>query len=206
MKLYYSPGACSLGIHILLEEVSAPFELELVALKDGAQFKPDYVAVNNKSKVPALERGDGTVLTEYGAIAAYIARCHPAAQLIPNDAEREARSWEMLEYATATIHMQGYARMVRPYNFAPSESDHDAVRTRGEEIFTKGLKIAGEKLEGHIHAGGLEFSIGDTALFYVSRWAHAKGIEFPPNVAAHFARMLDRPSVQRAMATEGLAL
>jgi glutathione S-transferase len=206
MKLYYSPGACSLGIHILLEEVGAPFELSLVALKDGAQFKPDYVAVNDKSKVPALERDDGTVLTEYGAIAAYIARCHPGAALIPNDAEREARSWEMLEYATATIHMQGYARMVRPNNFAPSESDYDAVRARGEAIFTKGLTIAGEKLEGHIHGGGLEFTIGDTALFYVSRWAHAKGIELPPNVAAHFARMLGRPSVQRAMAAEGLAV
>jgi glutathione S-transferase len=204
MKLYYSPGACSLGIHILLEEVGAPFELSLVPLKDGAQFKPEYVAVNNKSKIPALERDDGTVLTEYGAIGAYIARCHPAADLIPNDAEGEARCWEMLEYCTATIHMQGFARMARPGNFSPSETDHDAVRTRGEEIFTKGLKIAGEKLEGHVHGGGLEFSIGDTALFYVSRWAHARGLELPPNVAAHFGRMLDRPSVQRAMAQEGL--
>ncbi len=206
MKLYYSPGACSLGIHILLEHVGAPFELALVALKDGAQFKPEYVAVNDKSKVPALQRADGSVLTEYGAIAAYIARCHPAAALIPNDAELEARSWEMLEYATATIHMQGYARMVRPYNFAPSESDHDAVRARGLEIFTNGLKIAGEKLEGHMQAGPHDLTIGDTALFYVSRWAHAKSIELPPNVAAHFARMTALPAVQRAMASEGLAL
>ena len=205
MKLYYSPGACSLGIHILLEYVGAPFELALVALKDGAQFKPGYVAVNNKSKVPALERDDGSVLTEYGAIAAYIARCHPAAALIPNGAELEARSWEMLEYATATIHMQGYARMVRPYNFAPSESDHDAVRARGLEIFTKGLAIAGEKLEGHIQAGPQALTIGDTALFYVSRWARAKDLELPPNVALHYARMTALPAVQRAMAAEGLA-
>jgi glutathione S-transferase len=205
MKLYYSPGACSLGIHILLEEVGAPFELEFVALKDGAQFKPDYVAVNAKSKIPALERDDGTVLTEYGAIGAYIARCHPAAQLIPNEAEREARNWEMVEYVTATMHMQGYARMVRPYNFAPSESDHGTVRERGEEIFTKGFAIIESKLQDH-HVWGPDLTIGDTALFYVSRWAVAKAYELPPKVAAHFAWMCDRPSVIRAMTTEGLAL
>jgi glutathione S-transferase len=204
MKLYYSPGACSLGIHILLEEVEAPFELELVSLKDNAHFKPEYVAVNAKSKIPALERADGTVLTEYGAIAAYIARCHPAAQLIPNDAEGEARAWEMIEYCTATMHMQGYARMARPYNFTPNEADYDAVRSRGEEIFTKGFQIVESRLAGHPNAGGLEFSIGDTALFFVSRWAHARGITLPPRVAVHYAEMLERPAVMRAMATEGL--
>ena len=205
MKLYYSPGACSLGIHILLEEVGAPFELALVSVKDGSQFSAEYMAVNAKSKIPALERDDGTVLTEYGAIAAYIARCHPAAHLIPNDAELEARSLEMVEYVTATLHMQGYARMVRPYNFAPSESDYDAVRARGEEIFTKGFAIIETKLDAH-HLVKPELSIGDTALFYVCRWAVAKSIELPPKVAAHFAWMCDRPSVIRAMTTEGLAL
>jgi glutathione S-transferase len=206
MKLFYSPGACSLGIRVLLEEVGAPYESELVSLKDGAQYKPEYTSINPKSKIPALERDDGTVLTEYGAIAAYIARCHPAAALIPNDADGEARSWEMLEYAVATIHMQGYARMVRPGNYAPSEADYDAVRARGKEIFTKGLSIAGSKLGGHPHAGGLEFSVGDSALFYVSRWAHSAGIELPTNVAAHFAQMRERPSVQRALEAEGITL
>ena len=177
-----------------------------MSVKNDSQFKPEYVAVNPKSKIPALEREDGTVLTEYGAIAAYIARCHPAAGLIPGDAEGEARSWEALEYATATIHMQGFARMARPYNFTPNEADYEAVRARGREIFIKGLAIADAKLEGHPHGGALELSIGDTALFFVSRWAHAAGIALPPNLAAHFARMCERPSVQRAMAAEGLSV
>ena len=56
MKLYYAPGACSLGIHILLEEIGKPFELERISLKDGEQYKPDYVAVSPKSKVPAVQR------------------------------------------------------------------------------------------------------------------------------------------------------
>lgn len=206
MKLYYSQGACSLGIHILLEEVGAPFELQLVSVKDNSQVKLEYLAINPKGKIPSLRRDDGSVLTEYGAIAAYIARCHPAAELIPNDAEGEARSWEMLEYCVATIHMQGYARMMRPGNYTPNEADFDAVRARGREIFTKGLAIAGTKLEGRPHAGELGFSIGDTALFYVSRWAHAAGIELPPNVAGHFALMRERPSVVRALAAEGITL
>jgi glutathione S-transferase len=206
MKLYYSPGACSLGIHVLLEEAIAPYELQLVALKDGAQYKPEYVAVNPKSKIPALERDDGSVLTEYGAIAAYIARCHPAAALIPNDAEGEARTWEMLEHCVATIHMQGFARMARPGNYTPNEADFDAVRARGREIFIKALAIIDAKLEGHVYAAGLAYSIGDTALFYVCRWAVNSGIELPPNVAAHYERMKTRPAVQRAAAAEGLTL
>jgi glutathione S-transferase len=203
MKLYYSPGACSIGILCLLEQAAAPYELALVPLKDGAQFKPDYVAVNPKSKIPALERDDGSVLTEYGAIAAYIARCHPAAQLIPNTADGEARSWELLEYAVSTMHMQGFARMARPGNFTPNEADLDAVRARGLEIFTKGFTIVEGKLGGHIPTGP-EFSVGDSALYFVSRWARARGIELPPNVAAHFAYMGAHPAVQRALAAEGL--
>jgi len=58
VKLYYSPGACSLGTHVILEEIGKPYELVQVPLKDGAQFRPEYVAVNPKSKVPALQRDD----------------------------------------------------------------------------------------------------------------------------------------------------
>ena len=206
MKLYYSPGACSIGIRVLLEEVGAPYETELVALKENAQFKPDFLQVNPKSKIPALRRDDGSVLTEFGAIAAYVARSYPESGLIPADPEGEARSWEMLEYAVATIHMQGYARMVRPGNYAPSEADHDKVRARGKEIFIKALSIVEERLEGHPYAAGASLSVGDAALFYVSRWARAAGLPMPANVAAHFARMCDRPAVQRAMQAEGLTL
>ena len=69
MKLYYSPGACSLGIHLLLEEIGKPYELARLNLAEGEQRKPGFAAVNRKGKVPTLVRDDGTVLTEFPAIA-----------------------------------------------------------------------------------------------------------------------------------------
>ena len=65
MKLMYSPGACSVGIHVLLEEIGKPYEAQLVNLREGAQFKPEFTSVNPKSKVPTMVRDDGSVLTEY---------------------------------------------------------------------------------------------------------------------------------------------
>src|SRR5260370_40807128 len=69
MKLYYAPGVCSIGIHVLLEEIGKPYQLELVNLREGAQFKPPFTGVSPKGKVPALGRDDGSVLTEFPAIA-----------------------------------------------------------------------------------------------------------------------------------------
>jgi glutathione S-transferase len=73
MKFYTAPGSCSLGIHVLLEEIGKPYDLVTVNLKDGEQQKPEYTRINPKAKVPALERDDGAVLTEWPAIAVWLA-------------------------------------------------------------------------------------------------------------------------------------
>jgi len=206
MKLYYSPGACSIGIHVLLEEIGAPYEAVLVNLREGAQFKPEFTRVNPKSKVPTLERDDGSVLTEYPAIAFWLAARYPTAGLMPSGMEAQARAIECTEYCVATLHMQGFSRIFRPGNFAPSEADHAAVRARGEEIFAKGLGIMDKVLAGRDWLVGT-YSFADSALFYVSFWWKARlEKELPGNVAAHFARMMARPAVQRTLAQEGLAV
>ncbi|MCU0944138.1 MAG: glutathione S-transferase N-terminal domain-containing protein [Rubritepida sp.] len=205
MKLYYSPGACSLGIHLLLEETAAPFTPVLTNLREGAQFKPEFLAVNPKSKVPTLEREDGTVLTEFPAIAWWIAASFPDAKLMPASVDATTRAIEATDYAVATMHMQGFSRIFRPSNFAPSEADHEAVKARGMEIFEKGFKVMDQALAGRDYVAG-EFSFGDAALFYVSFWGAGRlGMTLPANVAAHYARMKARPAVQRAMAREGLS-
>src|SRR5215472_15432704 len=120
MKLMYSPGACSIGIHVLLEEIGKPYEAQLVNLREGAQFKPDFTAVNPKSKVPTLVRDDGSVLTEYPAIAFWLASTNPEKKLLPEDVESRTRGIEALDYAVATIHMQGPAcGSWRPHSRAP---------------------------------------------------------------------------------------
>ena len=206
MKLYFSPGACSLGIHILLEEVGKPYEAERINLKEGEQYQQPYVALTPKSKVPALERDDGSVLTEYGAIATWLARTNPEAKLIPHNPDAEARSLEALDYAVATIHMQGFARIARPGNFAPDEASKEAVQARGREIYAKGLSILAHKLGDKTWVAGDEYSIGDSAVFYVSSWAPRTGVDLPHQIAGHFARMKERPAVQRMIAAEGLSI
>jgi glutathione S-transferase len=205
MKLFYAPGACSIGIHVLLEEIGKPYEVQLVNLREGAQFKPDFTAVNPKSKVPTLKRDDGSVLTEYPAIAVWLASTFPEAKLLPKDADKLARALEYTDYAVATLHMQGFSRIFRPSNYAPSEADHAAVKAKGEEIFSKGLGLFDKALEGKDYLLG-EFSFADSALFYLSFWwADRLGKTLPPNVAKHYERMKARPSVQRVLKAEGLA-
>ena len=96
MKLMYSPGACSIGIHVLLEEIGKPYETQLVNLREGGQFKPEFTSVNPKSKVPTLVRDDGSVLTEYPAIAYWLARTNPDKKLLPDDVDGQARALEAI--------------------------------------------------------------------------------------------------------------
>jgi glutathione S-transferase len=205
LKLYYSPGACSLGIHALLEELGVPYEKQLVSLKDGEHRKPAYIAVNPKAKIPALQRDDGSILTEWPAIATWLARTNPKSAMIPQDPDAEARALEAVDYIVSTMHMQGFARMVRPENFGPSASDQDAVKARGLEIFTNGFKLIDRSLEGREYLAGA-YSIADTALLFVCNWANRIQVPLPTNVAAHYARMKQRPAVQRALTAEGIAL
>ena len=204
MKLMYSPGACSLGIHLLLEEIGKPYETELVNLREGAQFQAPFTSVNPKSKVPTLVRDDGSVLTEFPAIAYWLARSNPQAKLLPEDIDSQARALEAMDYVVATMHMQGFGRIYRPGNFAPNAADEEAVKARGREIFDKGMAIMDKALAGKDHVAG-PFSIADAALFYVEFWGAARlKMALPANCAAHYKRMLARPAVQRMMQQEGL--
>jgi glutathione S-transferase len=205
MDLYYSPGACSIGIHVLLAEIGKPYELRKVSLKDGEQYKPEFLSINPKAKVPTLMRDDGTVLTEFPAIATWLALTNRDKQLLPEDPDAQARALEAMDYLVATVHMQGFSRMFRPGNFAPSEADHEAVKARGREIFEKGLGVMDKALQGREYLFE-RFSIADAALFYVEFWgADRLHMTLPPNCAAHYARMKARPAVQKVLRAEGFS-
>jgi glutathione S-transferase len=204
MKLYFAPGACSIGIHVLLEEIGKPYESERVNLQQGEQYKPPFSAVNPKSKVPALVRDDGSLLTEFPAIAYWLAKANPYANLLPDDIDLQARALELTDYVVATIHMQGFARQFRSSAFTPNAADEDAVKARGRDIAEKGFALLHQALEGKDYAVG-KFSIADAAVFYVEFWSKRVGMTLPANCAAHLDRMLARPAVQRVMQQEGLA-
>jgi glutathione S-transferase len=204
MKLYYAPGACSVGIHVLLEEIGKPYEAVALNFRDAEQYKPGFTAINPKSKVPTLVRDDGSVLTEYPAIAYWLARTNPTAGLLPDDVDQQARVLELTDYAVATIHMQGFGRLFRPAAFTPNAADEETVKTRGKEVAEKGFALLDKALAGKEYAVG-QFSIADSAIFYVSFWSKRVGITLPDAVAAHLQRMNARPAVQRVLQQEGLA-
>ncbi|MCQ4160710.1 glutathione S-transferase N-terminal domain-containing protein [Roseomonas sp. GC11] len=206
MKLYYSPGACSLGIHVVLEEIGKPFEAVRSPIKDGALLTPEFQALNPKGKVPTLVRDDGSVLTQYTAIAFWLAATNPAAGLLPADAEGQARALEMVDFATGTIHPQGFSRLFNQARFAPSEADHPAVKAQGLDLATKGFANADKLWAGTDWVLPSGYSIADSALFFTEFWAVKRmNITLPARLQAHFERMMARPAVQRALATEGLA-
>lgn len=204
MKLYYAPGACSMGIHVLLEEIGKPYELARLKLMEGEQSRPPFSEVNPKGKVPTVQRDDGSVVTEYPVIAHWLAKANPDAGLMPAGEEAELRAAEAMDYCVATIHMQGFARLFRPGNFAPNEADHEAVRAQGRQLIERGYAVMDGLMQGRDWVAG-EYSMADSALFYVEFWgARRMGMTLPPNLARHFERMLARPAVQRMMQQEEL--
>jgi len=202
MKLIYSPGACSLGIHVILEEIGQPFETQRVSTRDGSVHKPEFTAINPKSKVPTLIRDDGSVLTEFQTMAFWLARAHPAAGLIADDLEGETRTLEMLDYICGTIHPQGFTRQFRPANFARDEDDQPRVVAQGKALAEKYLGLLAGNWKGGEWLLPTGYSVADAALFFIENWCGRAGITPPDRIAAHHQAMLARPAVQRALATE----
>ncbi len=202
MKLYMTPGSCSTGIHIILEELEQVFEAYIVNLPAGDHFRPDYVAINPKSTIPTLVRGDGTALTEVQAIAYWLARTNPRARLWPEDADAETRALEAMAYVVGTVHGQGFARIFATNTFARNPADHESVRELGRDIVAKGFSILNDGLAAKAYVVG-SFSVADPILFYVEFWADKTNIPLPANLAAHYRCMLARPAVRRVLREEG---
>jgi len=202
MKLYMTPGSCSTGIHVVLEELEEVFEAYIVNVPAGDHFKPDYIAINPKSTIPTLVRRDGTALTEIQAIAYWLAHTHPRAKLWPEDIEAETRALETMAYVVGTIHGQGFARIFATNTFARNPADHDSMRALGRDIVLNGFLILDNALAAKTYVAGC-FSVADAILFYVEFWADKTNIALPGNLLAHYRRMLARPAVQRVLREEG---
>lgn len=205
MKFYMTPGSCSTGIHILLEELEQVFEAYIVSLPAGDHQRPEFVAMNPKSTIPVLVRDDGSVLTEFNAIAWWLGRQFGRGRLMPAELEGEVRALELMDYVVGTLHGQGFARLFVAESFTSDADQFEAVRARGREIVEQGFAILDARLAGREYALGA-FSIADAALFYVEFWATRSDIALPAHCAAHYARMLKRPAVRQVLAEEGYRL
>jgi len=202
MKFYMTPGSCSTGIHILLEELELPFEVYLVNLMAGDQHKTDYLTINPKATIPTLIKNDNSSITEFKAIAWWLARSYPKAKLIPVDIDGETKVLEAMDYVVGTIHGQGYTRIFTTSNYSDNVAEHEHIKQRGYEIVQKGLAIMNDLLSDKEYVVD-HFSIADAALFYVEFWADKIKLELPPNCLAHYQRMLSRPAVRQVLLEEG---
>lgn len=202
LKLYMTPGSCSTGIHILLEEIGVVFEAHLVNLLAGDQFRDDYLALNPKGTIPTLVRDDGSSLTEFQAIAWWLARQYPRRKLLPDGAEGEARVLEVMNFAVNTLHGQGFARLFTTEKFTANPDDHEAVRAQGRTIVAEGFALVDRFLAGRPFL--LEhFTIADAALFYVEFWADRTGLSLPEHCRKHYRGLLSRPAVRQVLQEEG---
>ena len=200
MKLYFSPGACSLAPHIVLEESGLPYETVLASTKthqlaDGT----DYYTVNSKGQVPLLELDSGERLTEGPVIVQYLADSVPAKKLAPAyGSMARYRVQEWLNFITSELH-KGIGGMFNP---AMPEDGKTVLRARAASK----LQWVDEQLEGKQYLMGDEFSIADPYLFTVANWTKPTGIDISgmKNLGAFQARMAARPAVQAAMKAEGL--
>ena len=200
MKLYYSPGACSLSPHIALEEAGLPYEAVLAPTKtktlpDGS----DYRKINPLGYVPYLVLDDGTCLPEGPAIVQYIADQAPAKKLAPPNgslARYRLQSW--LNFIGTELH-KGFGPLFNP-------ASPDEVKAAAKERLATRLKWVDEQLGGKTWMMGDDFSVADGYLFTVTNWAKPMQIDLSPypNLVAWRARVAARPAVQAAMKAEGL--
>jgi glutathione S-transferase len=201
MKLYYSPGACSLSPHIVLHESGLPFEAVLAPTKtkklpDGS----DYTAINPLGYVPLLELDDGQRLREGPAIVQYVADQVPAKQLAPAwGTMARYRLIEWLNFTATELHKGGFSPLFNP---AMPDTVKDATRTR----LLQRLQWVDGELAGRPYVLGDTFSVADAYLFVVAGWGKYVGVDIAPlqNLTAFVARVGARPAVQAAMRAEGL--
>lgn len=199
LTFYHSKGSCSDGILYLLHELGAEFTLNTITLAKGDGQTPEFKAMNPKGKVPALVLDDGQTLTEFPVIAQYLARSHPEAGLWPEDMMAQMRLQEMLDYLIATVHMRAFTFVLVPKRFHPDEATQADLATYGRAEIAKGFEVLSATMGDRDYLLG-DFSIADTALFFLLNWADRLEVPVPGNLKASHDRLKARPAHAAMMA------
>jgi glutathione S-transferase len=200
MKLFYKSGACSLAPHIVLEELGLKYEAEAVDLKTKKTASgADYLALNSKGYVPALQLDSGEVLTEGPAIVQYLADQKPEKQLAPaNGTLERSRLQSWLTFIGTELH-----KSFTPL-FTPTCPEDWKASTR--KSIEARMAWVDQQLDGKDYLMG-NFTVADAYLFTVAGWSKYVNVDIAglKNLNAYLARVAARPAVQAALKAEGLA-
>ena len=201
MKLYFSPGACSMATHIVLRETGQPFDLEKVNLATKeTESGEDYTKVNPKGYVPALRLDNGEVLTEAAVTLQYVADQKPESGIVPQAGSMERyRLMELLNFISTEIH-KSFGALFNP-NITPAHKEHQLA------LIGKRCDVLSQQLEGKQYLTGDAFSVADAYLFTVLSWSKGLNVDMTkwPTLTDYMDRVADRPAVKEAMKAEGLA-
>jgi glutathione S-transferase len=200
MKLYYSPGACSLSPHIVSREAGIDLELERADLaQKRTETGKDFWSVNPKGQVPVLETDNGQKLTEGPVIVQYLADQKPGSGLVPAPGTIDRyRVQEWLNFVASEMH-KTYGPLFRPTT--PEE-----FKVLSREVIGKRIVWLDKELAGKQYLMGDKFTVADAYLFTVLRWSPRVGVDLSKsaNVTAYVDRVAARPKVQEALKAEGL--
>jgi glutathione S-transferase len=200
MKLYFSPGACSLSPHIVLAESGLPFELERVDLAAKKTDRgTDYWKINPKGYVPALELNDGQVLTEGPVVVQYLADLVPRKNLAPpagTMARYHLQEW--LNFISAELH-KGFSQLFNP-------NIPDDWKARVIELLGRRIGVAARHLEGRAYVMGDTFTVADAYLFTILRWSKRVNLDLTPwrVLPGYLDRVAARPAVHETLKAEKL--
>ncbi|MFQ6159085.1 glutathione S-transferase family protein [Sinorhizobium meliloti] len=201
LKLFYTPGTCSLASHIALEEAGAGYEVHRVDFSKAEQTKPDYLTINPKGRVPALVTDRG-ILTETPAILAYIAQSFPKARLAPLDDPFEfARLQSFLSYLCSTVHV-AHAHARRAARWADDPAAQEAMKAKVPQNMADCFALIERTMFVGPFFRGDAYSVADPYLFTIAGWLESDGVDPArfPRILDHRNRMAERPAVAKVLA------
>ena len=208
MNLYYSPGACSLAPHIVLEEIGVPYQRTLVSTSDGSTRSADYLTINPKGRVPVLAIND-IMISEASAIMMYLAMTHPQHHLLGSSPIDIARSIEWLSWIGGGIHALPVAQQWRTERFTDDPAAYAGIRTKGMGNLINAFQLVEHKLSEATWAVAEHYSIVDPYLLVFFRWGNRLNVDMRkqfPNWTMHAQRMEDRDAVKTILKVEEISI
>lgn len=202
IQFYMTPGSCTTGIHILLEEVGELFQVNLVNLMAGDAKKPEYLALNPKGTIPTLKISDELVLTDFLSIAWWLGKNYPRRNLLPGTIADEIKVLEVMNYAVNHIHGHCFSRVFTPDKYCLRPEDEARVIQQGKDLAIESFNIIDPMLADNKYLLD-QLTIADAALFYVEFWADRIHLPLPNSCRRHLRAMLERPAVQQVLIEEG---
>jgi len=206
IKLYYSPGACSLASHIALEEAGLDYGTQKVNTAEGEQRSDWYLKLNPRGRVPTLVV-DGEPLTENVGILTYIAGGHPDAGIWPKDTWHQSKAVSSMAWLSNTVH-PAFAHIFRPERYTDDKQAQEAIKSHARGMYFDCLKEIDGLLEGRKWSIGNHFTVVDGYLVVFYRWGNRvkADVKSLPNYTRLIERVLARPAVAKVMKDEGISI